>query len=129
MVACTQLSDLKVSSGLTPDDHKFVLCRWLHFLFALHMGFEIHACCVQITLIDQNEQFVFKPLLYELINGGASPDEVAPFFADLVGPMSSTRFIQVLAHQGFSKYHVTLINHRRLNSGCAMCREASSLFM
>ena len=51
--------------------------------------------CVQITLIDQNEQFVFKPLLYELINGGATPEEVAPMFADLLAPMNSTSFVQV----------------------------------
>lgn len=48
----------------------------------------------QITLIDQNEQFVFKPLLYELINGGATPGEVAPLFKDLLAPMNSTSFIQ-----------------------------------
>lgn len=53
------------------------------------------ACHLQITLIDQNEQFVFKPLLYELINGGAKPEEVAPLFADLVAPMTSTSFVQV----------------------------------
>lgn len=50
---------------------------------------------LQITLIDQNEQFVFKPLLYELINGGAKPEEVAPLFADLLAPMTSTSFVQV----------------------------------
>ena len=49
----------------------------------------------QITLVDQNEHFVFKPLLYELINGGAKPDEVAPRFKDLLAPMTSTTFIQV----------------------------------
>ena len=53
------------------------------------------ACAVQITLIDQNEQFVFKPLLYELINGGAKPEEVAPLFSDLLAPMTSTSFVQV----------------------------------
>ncbi len=53
---------------------------------------------MQITLIDQNEQFVFKPLLYELINGGATPEEVAPMFADLLAPMNSTNFIQVGNH-------------------------------
>lgn len=53
------------------------------------------ACRVQITLIDQNDQFVFKPLLYELINGGAKPEEVAPLFSDLLAPMTSTSFVQV----------------------------------
>lgn len=50
---------------------------------------------MQITLIDQNDQFVFKPLLYELINGGAKPEEVAPLFSDLLAPMTSTSFVQV----------------------------------
>lgn len=48
----------------------------------------------QVTLIDQSERFVFKPLLYELLNGGASADEVAPFFSKLLAPYS-TNFIQV----------------------------------
>ena len=48
----------------------------------------------QVTLIDQSERFVFKPLLYELLNGGASADEVAPFFTKLLAPYS-TNFIQV----------------------------------
>ena len=37
---------------------------------------------------------MFKPLLYELINGGARPEEVAPPFADLLAPYP-THFIQV----------------------------------
>ncbi len=49
----------------------------------------------QVTLIDQSERFVFKPLLYELLNGGASADEVAPFFTKLLAPYS-TNFIQVI---------------------------------
>ena len=48
----------------------------------------------QVTLIDQSERFVFKPLLYELLNGGASAEEVAPFFTKLLAPYS-TNFIQV----------------------------------
>lgn len=47
----------------------------------------------QVTLIDQSERFVFKPLLYELLNGGASAEEVAPFFTKLLAPYS-TNFIQ-----------------------------------
>lgn len=57
-----------------------------------------HSRRPQITLIDQNEQFVFKPLLYELINGGATPEEVAPMFADLLAPMNSTSFVQGSVH-------------------------------
>ena len=48
----------------------------------------------QVTLIDQSARFVFKPLLYELLNGGASAEEVAPFFTKLLAPYS-TNFIQV----------------------------------
>ncbi len=49
---------------------------------------------VQVTLIDQSDRFVFKPLLYELINGGARPEEVAPPFQELLAPYQ-TQFIQV----------------------------------
>ncbi|KAK9833108.1 hypothetical protein WJX74_007467 [Apatococcus lobatus] len=47
----------------------------------------------KVTLIDQSDRFVFKPLLYELINGGARPEEVAPPFAELLAPYP-TQFIQ-----------------------------------
>lgn len=49
-----------------------------------------------MTLIDQSERFVFKPLLYELVNGAASPEEVAPPFVQLLAPYS-VNFVQVLA--------------------------------
>ena len=49
---------------------------------------------LQITLVDRTERFVFKPLLYELIQGAATPDEVAPRFEQLLAPYS-TNFIQV----------------------------------
>lgn len=48
-----------------------------------------------MTLIDQSERFVFKPLLYELVNGAASPEEVAPPFMQLLSPYS-VNFVQVL---------------------------------
>jgi hypothetical protein len=54
------------------------------------------ACCAaaaQVTLIDQSDRFVFKPLLYELLSGAASDDEVAPRFAQLLGPYPVT-FLQ-----------------------------------
>eukprot|EP00242_Pyramimonas_sp_CCMP2087_P010836 CAMPEP_0198199876 /NCGR_PEP_ID=MMETSP1445-20131203/3001_1 /TAXON_ID=36898 /ORGANISM="Pyramimonas sp., Strain CCMP2087" /LENGTH=235 /DNA_ID=CAMNT_0043869781 /DNA_START=77 /DNA_END=781 /DNA_ORIENTATION=- len=38
----------------------------------------------EVTLVDMNDNFVFKPLLYELLNGGAEPHEVAPTFQDLL---------------------------------------------
>jgi hypothetical protein len=48
----------------------------------------------QVTLIDQGERFVFKPLLYDLLAGVAQPWEVAPYFSQLLGPYS-VNFIQV----------------------------------
>ncbi|KAK9823219.1 hypothetical protein WJX72_001145 [[Myrmecia] bisecta] len=47
----------------------------------------------QVTLIDKNDRFVFKPLLYELINGAASVEEVAPPFQELLAPYA-VNFIQ-----------------------------------
>lgn len=46
-----------------------------------------------MTLIDQGERFTFKPLLYELLNGTASENEVAPPFAQLLAPYPIT-FLQ-----------------------------------
>lgn len=48
----------------------------------------------QVTLIDQGKRFVFKPLLYELLNSTASADEVAPTFAQLLAPYP-IQFVQV----------------------------------
>jgi hypothetical protein len=48
----------------------------------------------RVTLIDQGERFVFKPLLYELLNGTAQPWEVAPTFAQLLAPYP-VQFVQV----------------------------------
>lgn len=53
----------------------------------------LHALPLQVTLIDRNERFVFKPLLYELLNGGAQAEEVAPPFRQLLAPYSIT-FVQ-----------------------------------
>ncbi|PNH02342.1 NADH dehydrogenase C1, chloroplastic/mitochondrial, partial [Tetrabaena socialis] len=47
----------------------------------------------QVTLVDQSDRFVFKPLLYELLNGGASEEEVAPPFGQLLAPYA-VRFVQ-----------------------------------
>ena len=63
----------------------------------------------QVTLIDQSERFVFKPLLYELLNGGASADEVAPFFTKLLAPYS-TNFIQVLSLRS-NNLHSCFLSH------------------
>lgn len=53
----------------------------------------VHAM-LQITLVDKSDRFVFKPLLYELVNGTAQSWEVAPTFAQLLAPYP-IQFIQV----------------------------------
>ncbi|CAG9461901.1 unnamed protein product [Pedinophyceae sp. YPF-701] len=40
----------------------------------------------EVTLVDKSERFVFKPMLYELINDGAEEWEVAPTFQALLAP-------------------------------------------
>ncbi|GIL82756.1 hypothetical protein Vretimale_8316 [Volvox reticuliferus] len=47
----------------------------------------------QITLVDQSDRFVFKPLLYELVCGTATPEEVAPLLSQLLAPYP-VRFVQ-----------------------------------
>lgn len=47
----------------------------------------------RVTLIDQADRFTFKPLLYELITGAATADEVAPSYAQLLAPYPVT-FVQ-----------------------------------
>ena len=47
-----------------------------------------------MTLIDQNERFVFKPLLYDLVAGTAKEWEVAPYFQQLLAPYNIS-FLQV----------------------------------
>lgn len=37
-----------------------------------------------ITLVDSQDRFLFKPLMYELISGEATMDQVAPSFQDLI---------------------------------------------
>lgn len=49
-----------------------------------------------MTLVDKSDRFVFKPLLYELINGAARLEEVAPRYSQLLGSYT-TSFVQVPA--------------------------------
>lgn len=58
------------------------------------VGASSASCALQVTLVDRTARFVFKPLLYELINGAAQTDEVAPRFDQLLAPYT-TRFVQV----------------------------------
>jgi hypothetical protein len=39
-----------------------------------------------VTLIDQNERFLFKPLMYELLSHTADESEVAPEYTSLLAP-------------------------------------------
>lgn len=48
----------------------------------------------EVVVVDQSDKFVFKPLLYEVINGTASEAEVAPSFHDLLAPYPAVRFVQ-----------------------------------
>jgi hypothetical protein len=41
-----------------------------------------------ITLIDQHDRFLFKPLMYELLTKKAPDFEVAPEFSSLLAPYS-----------------------------------------
>lgn len=76
----------------------------------------------QVTLIDQSERFVFKPLLYELLTGAASDDEVAPPFSQLLAPYP-VAFVQgrVAAVQPEVTTQVGLPAWMARDLGCSAC--------
>ena len=47
----------------------------------------------RVTLVDQAERFTFKPLLYELLTGAATADEVSPSYSQLLAPYP-VQFVQ-----------------------------------
>lgn len=47
----------------------------------------------RVTLVDQQERFSFKPLLYDVLVGSATREEVAPLYSSVLAP-SSVTFIQ-----------------------------------
>eukprot|EP00747_Dinoflagellata_sp_TGD_P186011 gnl/TRDRNA2_/TRDRNA2_42821_c0_seq1.p1 gnl/TRDRNA2_/TRDRNA2_42821_c0~~gnl/TRDRNA2_/TRDRNA2_42821_c0_seq1.p1 ORF type:complete len:613 (-),score=100.59 gnl/TRDRNA2_/TRDRNA2_42821_c0_seq1:77-1915(-) len=49
-----------------------------------------------ITLVDSEDRFLFKPLMYELISGEGTLDQVAPTFQDLIGN-KDVHFVQKAA--------------------------------
>jgi len=49
---------------------------------------------LQVTLIDKADKFVFKPLLYEVVNGTATAEDVAPTYVKLLSPYT-VNFVQV----------------------------------
>lgn len=54
----------------------------------------------KITLVDQNDRFVFKPLLYDLLTKTASEDEVVPEYAAILAPYNVRSFPTVNARAG-----------------------------
>ncbi|GAB4377451.1 MAG: NAD(P)/FAD-dependent oxidoreductase [Elainellaceae cyanobacterium] len=52
----------------------------------------------EITLVDQNDRFLFSPLLYELISGELETWEIAPPFTELLAN-TEIRFQQAAVHQ------------------------------
>lgn len=47
----------------------------------------------KVTLVDCSDRFVFKPLLYEVLQGIVQPWEAAPQFSELLAPYDTT-FVQ-----------------------------------
>ena len=50
----------------------------------------------RVTLVDRADDFVFKPMLYELVNETMRPWEVAPSFAELLAP-TAVRLVKGVA--------------------------------
>ena len=69
----------------------------------------------EIILIEQNDHFVFSPLLYELITDEMQSWEVAPYYSDLLAN-TSIRFIQDKVKNVVpSSQEVILENHKSIN--------------
>jgi NADH dehydrogenase FAD-containing subunit len=75
-------------------------------------------------VIDQSDRFVFKPLLYELLSGAASEEEVAPPFAQLLGPYPVT-FLQGRV-ASVEPEHATQVRAGRVDSRTAADSGAGS---
>ena len=58
---------------------------------ALHLGHQRYPHSV--ILIDQKEQFVFKPLLYEFLSGEMNTNQVLPRYEELLD-CSGVAFVQ-----------------------------------
>ena len=77
--------------------------------------------CLQVTLVDKSDRFVFKPLLYELINGAARTEEVAPLYTQLLNS-STTRFVQVRLVCTMALAHAVQ-HHNAFWEGYRQCRQ------
>ncbi|MEM1369932.1 MAG: NAD(P)/FAD-dependent oxidoreductase [Cyanobacteria bacterium P01_H01_bin.15] len=53
-----------------------------------------HQYSQSIALVDRKEYFVFNPLLYELMTGEMTPDEVCPTYPELFRGQQSIAFLQ-----------------------------------
>ena len=60
---------------------------------ALHLSHQRYVG--EVVLIDQSERFVFKPLLYEFLNGQMDADQVWPRYEELLQG-SSVMFVQAI---------------------------------
>eukprot|EP00889_Picochlorum_renovo_P008571 jgi/Picre1/35601/NNA_003062.t1 len=47
----------------------------------------------RVVLVDQNDRFSFKPLLYDVLTESATSDEVAPLYSSMLAPYSVS-FVQ-----------------------------------
>lgn len=74
---------------------------------------------LQVTLIDQSERFVFKPLLYEVLNETASESEVAPLFDQLLAPYPIS-FLQVGRCRARPGTHAAACCHAPAAAYCAL---------
>lgn len=81
---------------LSKDQVPHTACAYpaVHDLSPTSTHAHVFSCITQITLVDRAERFVFKPLLYELLNGAADEAEVAPPLQQLLAPYP-VRFVQV----------------------------------
>jgi hypothetical protein len=66
---------------------------------------------MQVTLIDQNDRFVFKPLLYDFVADTATAWEVAPFFQQLLAPYN-INFLQVCNCECQCLTHTSIIHSK-----------------
>ena len=69
----------------------------------------------EITLVDQNDRFLFSPLLYELVTEEMQSWEIAPHYTDLLSE-TGIKFVQDRVTKiDVSEKTVNLANHASLN--------------
>lgn len=69
----------------------------------------------EITLVDQNDRFLFSPLLYELVTEEMQSWEIAPHYTDLLAD-TGIKFIQAQVNNiNLEQKKVNLTNHSSLD--------------